>query len=161
MKTRYLLAAMFPVLVTTTAYARNDLGVGIIVGEPTGVSVKKWVDSRHAVDAAVAWSFSDNESFQFQADYLIHNYDLFRQPGVRGQLPFYFGIGGRFKLRNSDGGGRNNDHDLAGIRIPFGVSYLFPHAPFDVFGEVVPILDVAPGTHFTIDAAVGARFYFH
>jgi len=36
-----------------------------------------------------------------------------------------------------------------------------PHrAPFDVFAELVPSLQIIPTTGFGFDAGFGARFYF-
>lgn len=141
--------------------AEDGIGVGVILGEPTGISVKKWISKDRAIDAAAAWSFSENESFQFHADYLIHNFDLLQTGNVGGKLPVYFGIGGRIKLENNDNGrGRNNNDALLGVRVPFGISYLFAKAPVDIFAEIVPVLDIVPGTDFDINGAIGARFYF-
>lgn len=140
--------------------AEEGFGVGVIVGEPTGISVKKWLNKDSAIDAAAAWSFSDNASFQFHADYLVHNFALLGT-GSGGRLPVYLGIGGRIKLQNENNGrGRNNNDALLGIRIPFGISYLFAKAPMDIFAEVVPVVGVIPDTHFDINGAIGARFYF-
>ena len=35
----------------------SGFGLGIIFGEPTGISFKGWIGRRAAFDAAVAWSF--------------------------------------------------------------------------------------------------------
>ncbi|MDP2981718.1 MAG: hypothetical protein Q8O92_00120 [Candidatus Latescibacter sp.] len=139
------------------ARGENGLGVGVIVGEPTGVSIKKWIGGTRAVDAAAAWSFSENKSFQFHADYLYHNFSLLRSKDFNGRLPVYYGVGGRIKLKDT---GQNDENALIGIRIPFGISYLFADAPVDLFAEVVPILDVTPDTDLDINAAIGVRFYF-
>lgn len=144
----------------TGAWADDGFGVGIIVGEPTGISVKKWIGKDRAIDAAAAWSFSENDSFQFHADYLIHNFGLLHTGSVGGRLPVYYGIGGRIKLENNNGSGRNDHNALIGVRIPVGISYMFPKNPVDLFFEIVPILDVAPDTRFALNAAIGARFYF-
>lgn len=130
--------------------ASRGFGVGAIVGEPTGVSVKNWMTSNTAFDAAAAWSFTKPESFQFHADYLWHKWNL-----ISKDSPLFYGIGGRVKASNS---GSDNAH--LGIRVPFGVSYLFPKAPFDIFLEIAPILDLLPSTDFTVSAAFGARFYY-
>jgi len=143
------------------ARSDNGLGVGLIVGEPTGISVKKWIGETRAVDAAAAWSFSGNESFQFHADYLFHNFSLLQPKDFKGRLPVYFGVGCRIKLKDTnEEKGRNDEDTLLGIRIPLGISYLFADAPVDLFVEVVPILDVAPDTDLDINAAIGVRFYF-
>ena len=143
------------------ARGENGLGVGVIVGEPTGVSIKNWISETRAVDAAAAWSFSGKASFQFHADYLIHNFSLLKPKDFKGRLPVYFGVGCRIKLKDANEGKERNDEDaLVGIRIPFGISCLFADTPIDLFAEVVPILDVAPETDLDINAAIGVRFYF-
>lgn len=148
-------------MVSAGAWAEDGIGVGVILGEPTGISVKKWIGKDRAIDAAAAWSFSENDSFQFHADYLVHNFGLLNTGSVGGRLPAYFGVGGRLKLQNGDNDkGRNNHNALLGVRVPFGISYLFSKAPVDIFAEIVPVLDVAPDTHFGLNGAIGARYYF-
>jgi len=156
-----LLVGLITAILNPLAYAQDGIGVGVIVGEPTGISLKKWLNDKHAVDAAAAWSFSENDSFQFHADYLIHNFTLLKSDDIVGKLPVYFGLGGRLKLKEENNGkGRNDDGALFGVRIPFGISYLFTDLPVDIFMEIVPILDVAPDTEFEINAGIGVRFYF-
>jgi len=49
---------------TTPAYrsytGEKRLGVGVIVGEPTGASVKYWLNDTLAVDGAAGWSLHDH-----------------------------------------------------------------------------------------------------
>ena len=40
------------------------------------------------------------------------------------------------------------------------MTYPSNDAPFDLFAEIVPVLDLAPSTAIRIDLAVGGRFYF-
>ena len=145
-----LLAAASP------ARAQEGLGLGIIVGEPTGLSLKNWLTGSTAFDLALAWSFADEGSFHIHGDYLIHKYDLFKVD--KGKLPLYYGVGARVRARNG-GPGENDDVNL-GIRIPVGLSYLFQNDPFDLFLEVVPILDLTPETDVTLNASLGGRYYF-
>ena len=128
----------------------KQVGVGIIVGEPTGVSFKYWTSSTTAFDAALAWSFIDGGAFHIHADYIFHNFNLIRIS--EGKLPFYYGIGGRIKT---------SDKAQIGVRVPLGLTYIFNTAPVDIFLEVVPILDLAPKTDFRINAAIGARYFFN
>lgn len=161
MKCKLLIVSVLLALVSVNVHAQDDLGLGVIVGEPTGLSLKYWLSDDRAFDAAVAWSFSENDSFQFHADYLIHNFDLIDPREVSGKLPVYYGLGGRLKLKNDNNGkGRNDDEALLGLRIPLGITYLFADAPLDIFLEVVPILDIVPETDVDINAAIGIRFYF-
>lgn len=139
---------------------QGDIGVGLIVGEPTGLSMKIWTSNEHAVDLAAAWSFSDNDSFQFHGDYLVHRFNIFENQNMKGKLPIYYGIGARLKLEDEDDNGRNNDDNLFGIRVPIGISYIFAQEPIDLFAEIVPVMDIAPDTDFDINVAIGGRFYF-
>ena len=154
------MAILLMVIGGQAAHAQEGLGIGIILGEPTGISLKVWISEKQAIDAAAAWSFSENDSFQFHADYLVHYFYPVKSEGFQGKLPLYAGVGGRLKLEEDDGTNRRNDDDsLLGIRGPFGISYVFADFPIDLFIEIVPVLDVIPDTEFDINAAVGARFY--
>jgi len=142
---------LFTILFLSAANAQSKgIGLGLIVGEPTGISFKYWTGSTTAVDAALAWSFIDEGAFHIHGDYIFHNFTLITIP--EGKLPFYYGIGARIKTAN--------DTKL-GVRVPLGLAYLFNSAPIDIFLEIVPILDLTPKTDFAINAALGARYYFN
>lgn len=147
---RSLLASIIVISVLTGgAVAQGTFGLGIIVGEPTGVSGKLWTSERTAIDAAAAWSFSDESALTLVADYLLHNFDLIDVE--KGQLPIYFGVGGRVKFESES---------KVGIRIPVGLAYIFDGAPLDAFFEIAPLLDLIPDTDFTVNAAIGIRYFF-
>ena len=135
-----------------SAAGNGDFGLGIILGEPTGISGKLWTGDNSAVDGAVAWSMDNNASLHLHADYLVHSFTSGRVE--KGRLPIYYGIGGRIKFSE------NNNDDFIGVRVPVGIEYLFENAPVDIFFEIVPILDLAPDTDFDLNAAVGARYFF-
>ena len=147
------LALMFALLVPTAATASNadGFGLGVIVGEPTGLSGKFWLGQSSALQGAVAWSTQSNSSFHFHLDYIMHRFDVIDVDS--GSFPLYYGLGGRFRVRE------NADDDI-GIRIPIGLSYMFGNDPFDIFVEVVPILDLVPDTDFDLNAAIGFRWFF-
>jgi len=139
------------VLLYSAAVAQEkNFGLGIIAGEPTGLSGKLWTEKRTALDAAVAWSFGKGSKLYLHGDYLFYNFNLFNVES--GQLPLYYGIGGKLKL-----GGDNT----VGIRIPVGLNYIFANAPLDVFFEIVPVLDLIPGTEFDLNGGVGIRYFFN
>ena len=146
-------------LISTSAFAQDRLGIGLIVGEPTGLSVKYWLDEEHAIDGAAAWSFWDEDGFQLHADYLWHNFDLLGSAAACDTLPVYYGVGARLKFWDDNGKHDDDGHTAFGIRVPVGISYLFDNAPFDVFAEIVPILDFAPDIDLDLNIAVGLRFY--
>ena len=146
---------------TAAEKIRQGFGIGLIVGEPTGLTAKKWLSDTTAIDAAAAWSFDDFNSFQFHADYLWHNFDLIKTEDLPGRIPVYYGVGARIKLKGgNDGQGKGNEDARVGVRVPVGVSYLFHDVPVDLFAEVVPVLDIVPETKFGIGIGIGARYYF-
>ena len=138
---------------STTYAGKQDgrFGVGLILGEPTGASLKYWLNSTLAVDGAVGWSFDESTDLHLHADLLWHKFDLVQVP--EGALPFYIGVGGRIKFRD-------NADERVGIRMPVGVSYIFDRIPVDIFLEVAPVIDFTPSTRGGFTAGIGARFWF-
>ena len=148
-----LLAVFVTLSLNTISHAQDadkDLGIGFMVGEPTGLTAKSWTGNGNAIDVGVAWSFGRYDAITLQADYLWHNYDIFSEVD-EGSLPLYYGIGGRLVLGEND--------SYIGARIPVGINYLFEDAPIGLFLEAAPILNVAPSTDFDIDGTLGVRFY--
>ncbi len=131
-----------------------EYGVGIVLGEPTGLNGKLWWNDNVAFDTGLAWSFSGGTEVSIHGDVLIHNWDILRDAfGITGgtELPLYYGLGGRLKTATKS---------VLGIRFPFGAALVFDGYPFDIFLEVAPIMDVAPKTALRVHGAVGFRFWF-
>ena len=156
MKGRLAIIGVLLAVASASARTQEPFGFGVIVGEPTGLSLKYWLDDDRAVDGAAAWSFSENDSFQLHGDYLFHN----REWLEADELPCYYGLGARIKFKHDDGRGRNEHDTIFGIRFPLGITYLFDEIPLDVFAEIVPVLDLTPDADVDLNAAIGCRFYF-
>ncbi len=139
------------VIPLAAAHQYNPFGAGVILGEPTGVTVKYWVSDTTAFDAALGWSFEGRTSFHLHGSYLFHDFEMVEV--AKGSLPLYFGVGGRLKARSGKS-------DRLGVRVPFGVAYHFEDVPVEAFAEIVPIIDVVPSSRASLNAAIGARFYF-
>lgn len=127
----------------------KNVSVGVILGQPTGLSAKLWLNQTSAIDVAAAWNFLPVGSVYVQADYLYHIYHLF---GVKkGKLPLYFGVGGTFSLQPTP---------TIGLRVPVGVEYLLPNAPIDLFLEVGVGISLYPATQFQGSGGLGIRYTF-
>lgn len=152
---------LFVVLICEAAAAQDQgFGVGAIIGQPTGLSLKNWVSQTTALEAAIAWSFEGDGFFYFQAAHLFHDYSLIKT--TKGRLPFFYGIGGRVKVLSDRNGRRRDESDedpRLGICIPIGLDYHFGGAPLDIFLEFIPIIDIIPGTDFDLNAAIGIRYF--
>lgn len=138
---------------TAQAQARGnggDFGLGVILGEPSGVSIKVWNNERSAFDVGAAWSFAgSNDAIHLHGDYLLHSWldDI-----QDGSLAFYYGIGARVILSDPDA--------RLGVRVPLGLNYIIPNSQIDIFAEIVPILDLTPSTDFNGNGGIGIRYYF-
>lgn len=130
--------------------ALADTGFGIILGEPTGLSLKRWTGTDKAIDMAAAWSFEGEGAMHLHGDLLFHRRDWVEVDGEG--LPFYYGLGVRVKLLDSDA--------LLGARLPVGLDFAFDDGRFDIFFELVPIMDLAPDTDFKVNAGLGLRYWF-
>ncbi len=126
-------------------------GVGLMLGEPTGLSLKYFLTDSLAVDSGFGWGFHRETDPHLHADILWHKFDLFSVPD--GQLPVYAGVGARIKFRD-------NQEDRVGLRLPIGVSYLLDDLPIDVFCEAGPVIDFAPSTRGGFTVGLGVRWWF-
>lgn len=137
--------------VLTPRDQRNGLGLGLVVGDATGLSFKRWNGPDTAVQAAVAWDFGGNrDELHLNLDYLNHlPMDQTRQDGL---VALYYGAGVRMKTHPRD--------DRFGLRVPLGISFLPARVPVDLFVEIAPTLDLVPRTDLDMGLELGARLYF-
>jgi len=152
------LAASLTIPRLANAEEKGIFGAGLIVGEPTGVSVKYYLGDDTAIDAAVGGAFL-GKGVQVHADFLWHPWILETKPSF--VLPVYLGLGMRVLDRN--GGGGDEDHFRFGLRGVGGLLFDFTEAPLDVFLEVAGVADYRTrGDAFGLDINLGAgvRYYF-
>jgi hypothetical protein len=153
MKLKYCFIAIVIVMVATPALAAEykTFGIGVIAGEPTGITGKYMLNDTNGIDAGVGWKTSGDSEFHIYADYLFHIHDLIKVK--KGALPVYVGGG----LRWVD---RDKKDNKFGFRIPVGLEYLFDNVALGAFAELVPVLNLTPDTDFDLEGGVGIRFYF-
>lgn len=136
---------------SANAAERKKVGLGVIAGQPTGLTAKFMLDDVNAIDAGVGWKTSGDNEFHIYGDYLYHINGLINV--TKGQMPLYLGGGLRYVSRE-------NKDDKFGIRIPVGIEYLFENVSLGAFFELVPILNLTPDTDFDLEAGIGIRFFF-
>lgn len=146
------------------ALANGPFGLGLVLGGPSGISAKYVLSNKNAIAGALAWHY--HNGVQIQGDYLWTNSDFIKTSA--NSIEGYVGVGVR--LQTWSGGycgryGRCYDYYTysgtgIGVRVPLGLSYSFNPHPFDTFIEIVPTLDLVPGTGLDLDVALGARFFF-
>ena len=150
MKYRLLLLCLLMFSSAMLKAQGKGYGIGIIIGEPTGISGKMWLSKTNAIDAGLAWSFVKPGSIHLHGDYLWHTSAVVDSSH---KIPLYFGIGGRLKFGDKETG-------RVGVRITGGVDFMLESAPIDIFIELAPIMDLVPATELAINGGIGARFFF-
>lgn len=151
-----LLVAMMLLLTAAASAQLSGTGVGLVIGEPTGLSLKSWLSGNSAITVGAAWSFQHDGSLFLWADYTLHSFDI-TNSGSDRSLAFYYGIGGKASFVDNDNEGNDT---VIGARIPLGLMIPLRHHPVDFFVEVVPTLDLAPDTEFGVNGGIGAHLFF-
>ena len=133
--------------------ARADVGIGLFLGDPSGLDLKIDLSGRSALDVVLGWhTFREGRSGYGHVTYL---FTLFAGHGRSIVVPFRLGIGGALY--------GNSDHVNAGVRAPLEVGLRFRRTPIEVYGEIaalVTFIDDNWGDRFDIQGGVGIRFYF-
>lgn len=144
-----IVAGCLLVVFSSASAQDKGFGLGIIVGDPTGINGKMWLAQSAAVDGAAAWDLGKNGGVQIHGDLLFHKYGLI--PVESGKLPLYFGVGGLLGFHKKN---------ILGIRGPVGLDYMFASTPVDIFLELVPVFLLVPKTDFGFNGAIGFRYFF-
>lgn len=149
---RKLVVVLIALLVGQELVAQpKKLGIGIVLGAPTGFSVKHWNTPTYAIQGAIGGGFN---GITIGADFTFHT-NAFNN----ARLPFYYGPGVFFGSAGF-GGPRYSRGDLAlGGRFIFGIDYLFHDHPFDIAFELGPALLVTPVVGMGIEVGLAFRFY--
>ena len=154
MKIKLLIIVTYLVLVQNS-FAR-EFQLGVILGSPTGISMKSVIDNKHSVDAALAYSLVEDMGLEFHADYLVDRaYSFSTNTGIPFEL--FYGIGGR--VASIKKGKYSNDLAL-GPRAPIGLTYKMNDPKIEFFLELALVLDVIPETNLDLEGGVGLRFRF-
>jgi len=152
MKKRLLILFLLILFATNAlAFERKGFGIGIMAGDPSGLTAKFMMDNTSGIDFAVGWSTSGSDEYYFSSDYLFHLYDVVKIAELVS--PLYLGGGIRYINREK---GENK----FGLRIPVGIEFLFLNNRLGAFGEVVPLMDLKPDTEFDMEFGIGIRFFF-
>ena len=137
---------------------KGTLGVGIILGEPTGVTAKLYIKDDQAIQAAVGSAFIGG-GLQIHADYVLHPYILQARPSF--VLPVYVGAGARLIDYTN---GREDSSFALGARLVGGLLFDFKEVPLDAFIEVAGVLEYefrdGKGAAIRLNAGAGVRYYF-
>ena len=160
----------------TEVGVQRQYGVGLMLGDPTGLSGKVWLSRTNAIDVGFgAYSFGppgdclrggppgqtlcargwNQNVFSVNADYLWESKII---EGRLAQLDWHIGGGARAFFFSGPCAG--DCWDL-GVRGPVGLDLTFQQPTFlEVFFELAPAFYVVPVAFFSFEGALGVRGYF-
>jgi hypothetical protein len=158
----YLLLILFCTQAKAQGPGNKDLGFGIILGDPTGLTIKYWTNRTNAIAGSIGGSYFGSP--RIGIDYLWH-FDAFHSniaklyAGPGGVIGFgesksfwYTNKKGRFYVRNGEEIG-------LGLRGIFGLNVIPERTPLEIFLEVGVLVGLAPDFGSAADAGIGIRFY--
>lgn len=140
----------------------KDFGFGLVLGDPTGGTVKYWTNHENAFNFTIGGSYFGNP--RIGADYLWHFQafdsdvvEMYAGPGLalgfgHGDGIFYKRKGDKFYIREDNEAG-------IGVRAIVGLNIIPRRTPIEIFVEFGPLIGISPGFGSAVDAALGIRFY--
>lgn len=171
-----LLPLIFSMALATPALAQDDsdqgasvtvdladsprgFGIGVVLGEPTGLTFAVRPNSWNAVQGHLSYSLISDRA-RANVDYL-QSVAVIQPSSARMEFPVYIGIGGTVGVTD-DGPGPFGDNATAwvGGRVPFGITMLPDDVPVEVFAEIAPTVYVLPETTPGLEGGLGVRAYF-
>ncbi|MFZ8833939.1 MAG: hypothetical protein ACO2O5_07040 [Candidatus Caldipriscus sp.] len=136
-----------------TGTPSSGISIGIVIGDPTGLSLKFWgIGQNSALQVNIGGG-----GFVAPADLAVSGSLLFhalltRETPING----YLGVGAFAGINQ----GRRGDGAVFGILVPLGLEFILSEVPLDLFIEVPPVIgfttkgDVRAGLTF----GIGLRF---
>jgi len=157
------------------AQSGRPFGLGLVLGEPTGLTSKLYLSSPVALQFGLGWmdTFDNYDGLYVNVDVLWHPAVITRQPAFT--MPFYIGVGGRLLDHRwcyyYDPPRYCNDyHDThLGVRVPFGLLMDFNRIPMDLYFELAVVVDLIYFDEYDpiddhrrvdLNGGIGARYYF-
>ena len=138
---------------------KGTFGVGIVLGEPTGICAKLYLSDDRAIQGAVGFNFYGS-GIQANAEYVFHPWIVQERDAF--VLPIYIGPGLRFI--QYDGGRSDANHYAIGLRGVAGMLFDFKEVPLDVFLEVAGVVEYdfkdGQGVELALNLGAGVRYYF-
>ncbi|MBO9668757.1 MAG: hypothetical protein J7501_18300 [Bdellovibrio sp.] len=139
-----------------TQQSKAENALGIVIGDPTGLSGRFGLDGDHSIEGALAYTSDHYRGMHIHGTYL---WDRARTFNVQNSNPIYmyYGIGARIITINSG----EHDGDVAiAARAPIGLLFKINNPNLEFFGELAAALNVTPNVDADLDIAIGCRIRF-
>lgn len=148
-------ATLAAFVLASASVARAEFGIGINLGEPTGLNLR--VGRDRTLEATAGWSLRDGgTNIVLLGNVLYHGKSVFSNSPLTGIVP-YAGAGLGFWMWDDK---HNDDGDQAGawVQVPLGIDLRFT-IPLELTLHIDPGIDVVPNTNATIHWGLGIRYW--
>ena len=167
-----LYIGLAPATARATSGDASGFSLGLILGDPSGVTLRNGFGAHSAIQAHLGFSAFPGDGIVVMVDWTYDAWDLMAKNRTAA-LWFFFGAGakgawftGRYFYYKHQGRHSFSDrsHFGLGARGLVGLRLAFRNSPFDLFLEVAPIglMVVVPNAaaYYDFDAALGFRYRF-
>lgn len=151
--------------ITNNSYSQSpeskNFGFGILLGDPTGVTLKFWTQKENALVFDIGASYFGSP--RIDIDYLWH-FDAFRSNIAK----LYAGLGGVLGIGEGKGFYYTEHHGFyfrsdngigLGVRGVFGIDVIPRNSPLEFFLEAGLLVGLSPSFGSAGDVGIGMRFY--
>jgi hypothetical protein len=116
-----------------TGTPSSGISIGIVIGDPTGLSLKFWgIGQNSALQVNIGGGgFVAPADLSVSGSLLFHAL-LTRETPING----YLGVGALAGINQ----GRRSDETVFGILVPLGLEFILSEVPLDLFIEVPPVI---------------------
>lgn len=152
---KLLLTALFFGLVmgARATPARADFGLGLFIGEPTGLDMKVGLNNKSGLDILLGWTtFRDGRAGYGHLTYLVT--PIIAQ-ATSFSVPLRVGIGAAIA--------NPSDDVTFAVRAPFEVGLRFRTSPLELYGEIalaLSLINPQNDLHIDVQGGGGLRIYF-
>lgn len=143
----------------------KKFGLGFVLGAPTALSGRYQLSEDRGLD--LQFAFNSSDYVLLYGDYLIQFRNLFHaEEKFVEQLTPYLGVGPVLAFASksdhpkNDYFNRTTDTLAFGVRVPFGIEWLWDRVPIGVGLELAPGVVVAPATEGFIQIGLTFHYYF-
>lgn len=165
-------ALLYGVSITAQAQQKN-WAVGLRLGEPTGLNVKKYMGKSNALDinlGAYGNFYGDRRGGWGKGAVVMVNYLWQKRiPDAQG-LQWYYGLGGQIGFRKYYWWDKNQykyEYYTEETRVSLGATgmigleWFIPKAPVSLFVDATPYIEIVPSIFgINFQAGIGGRFNF-
>lgn len=144
----FTIGILSPALPAAAQPVGGDVGLGLQLGDPSGVTLQFYNPASTSWDFLAAWDIDDFFFLNLHALY-------YRALGNDRRLHLFYGPGAFIGFRDR---GRGDDDAVLGISGTVGIGFMIEQ--FQIYGAVTPRLSVLPATDGDVGAGIGVRYYF-